>query len=388
MSRLLEHVRLISLQPAPDHEVLVCLKLRGQSERQIRSLLAVFPPGSVTIFTGADGTYFTFYANQFAKQLGGLEHLPNLESVLAELSWILKICSNPFPFVWHCRDRQIDLRYRTAIIGVLNCTPDSFSDGGEYFRPQDALAHALQMVAVGADIIDIGGESTRPGAVAVSEQEEMERVLPVIESLRRESDVPISIDTYKSSVARAAVQVGADIINDISGANFDPLILDVAKEFRTGLVLMHIQGDSQTMQIAPTYTDVVEEILVDLAGKVERALAAGIEENRLIIDPGIGFGKRWYDNYDILNRLVEFRILSLPILVGVSRKSFLGKFLSPQPHQRLEGSLIANGVAVGNGANILRVHDVAETRKAVRMADLFYRRAWGGTPEILEEQFQ
>jgi len=246
----------------------------------------------------------------------------------------------------------------------------------------------IGQVAAGADLIDIGGESTRPGSRPISAQQEMDRVLPVIEQLRREDEVPISIDTYKAEVARAAVQTGAEIINDISGATFDPQILAVAKEFKTGLVLMHIQGKMETMQIAPAYKDVVEEILIDLAGKVDRALAAGIKDGWLVIDPGIGFGKRWFDNYDILNRLTELRILGLPILIGASRKSFLGKFLSADPQQRLEGSLLANGVAIGNNANIVRVHDVVETQKAVRIADLFYRRAWGVAADILEEQFQ
>ncbi len=388
MSRLPKQLRLISLRPAPNQEVLACVKLLGLAEHQVNQFLALFPRGDVMVLTAPTGVYLNFYLKRFAERFGEVSDQSQFQSLLTELKWISANCSEPSPFIWRFCGRQLDLRHRTAIMAVLNCTPDSFSDGGKYFHPQAALEHARQMVAAGADLIDIGGESTRPGSRPISAQQEMDRVLPVIEQLRREDEVPISIDTYKAEVARAAVQTGAEIINDISGATFDPQILAVAKEFKTGLVLMHIQGKMETMQIAPAYKDVVEEILIDLAGKVDRALAAGIKDGWLVIDPGIGFGKRWFDNYDILNRLTELRILGLPILIGASRKSFLGKFLSADPQQRLEGSLLANGVAIGNNANIVRVHDVVETQKAVRIADLFYRRAWGVAADILEEQFQ
>ncbi|HDL18184.1 MAG TPA: dihydropteroate synthase [Bacteroidetes bacterium] len=272
-------------------------------------------------------------------------------------------------------------------MGVLNVTPDSFSDGGNFLQPQQAVEHALQMIESGADVIDIGGESTRPGAAGVSQQEELDRVLPVIEELRRRHDIPISIDTCKSAVAEAALKAGADIINDISAARFDKEILTIARDYQAGFVLMHIKGTPQDMQKNPSYQDVMEEILTYLAASVQSAVESGISADRIVVDPGIGFGKRWFDNYDIINRLFELRILQLPILTGVSRKSFLGRFSEQEAKNRFAESIAANIMAIRGGANILRVHDVAETKRAVKIVDIFRMRALGIEPEGIEGMF-
>ena len=289
--------------------------------------------------------------------------------------------------VWRFQQMQFDLKKSPLIMGILNVTPDSFSDGGDFFEFGKAVDHALKMVDEGTDILDVGGESTRPGSKSISIQEEIDRTIPVIERIRKNTYIPISIDTYKSEVAEAAVKVGASIINDISGARFDPEILSVAQKYDTGLVLMHIKGTPKNMQKNPTYSDVVEEIIQNLRECVNSAVQVGIETDHIVLDPGIGFGKRWFDNYDIINRLGEFSKLNLPILIGLSRKSFLGKFLSTDPKLRLGGSLAANVLAIQNGANILRVHDVKETQQAMTTANLFRKRSLGIKPEIIEESF-
>lgn len=289
--------------------------------------------------------------------------------------------------IWRFQKNQFDLKKRPLIMGVLNVTPDSFSDGGDFYELDKAVEQALKMVDEGADLIDVGGESTRPGSRPITVQEELDRIVPVIEAIKLKTNIPISIDTYKSKVAKAAVKAGASIINDISGARFDPQILSVAQKYDTGLILMHIKGSPKNMQTNPTYSDVVEEIIRYLKESVSFALQVGIPSDHIVIDPGIGFGKRWFDNYDIINRLNEFFELDLPVLIGASRKSFLGKFLSKDPKLRLEGSLTANVLAAQKGANILRTHDVKETRQALTIANLFYKRSLGVPPEILEESF-
>ncbi len=259
-------------------------------------------------------------------------------------------------------------------MGVLNVTPDSFSDGGEFIELDKAVDHALYMAEAGADIIDVGGESTRPGAEPVSLREEIDRVLPVIEAMRKQSDIPISIDTCKSEVAKLAVEAGADIINDITALGFDAKIADIASSYGTGLILMHMKGSPRNMQINPHYDDLVEEILQYLAARRNLALENGVANAQIVLDPGIGFGKRWFDNYDIINRLQGFKVLDSPLLVGASRKRFLGKVLSSIPRERTEGSLVSHTLAVENGAHIVRVHDVAESKMAAKVADLFLQR--------------
>ncbi len=254
------------------------------------------------------------------------------------------------------------------IMGILNVTPDSFSDGGRYLDKDAARKRALEMENSGADIIDIGGESTRPGAESVELEEELERTIPVIEAVREETEVPISIDTYKSEVAKEALDAGADIVNDISALRFDPDLGRLVAERDVPVILMHMQGEPRTMQENPTYEDPVEDIIEFLEGRINRAVELGISREQVVIDPGIGFGKKYEDNYEILRRLEEFRALDLPLLLGTSRKSFLGETLDSPTGKRLEGTIASNVVGVLKGAKVLRVHDVREVHRAVQVA--------------------
>jgi dihydropteroate synthase len=267
------------------------------------------------------------------------------------------------------RHGELDFTRRTLIMGIVNVTPDSFYDGGRRFDAGQAVAHGLAMAASGADIVDIGGESSRPGAEPVSADDELARVIPVIESLRKQSAVPISIDTYKAQVARAALYAGADIVNDISALRFDSAMTSVIAEEKVPVVLMHMQGTPRTMQAEPRYQDVVREVRDFLAAQLYEALDAGVAPQAIVIDPGIGFGKNLEHNLQLLRGLPALAVLGQPLLVGVSRKAFIGKILKLEADQRLEGSLAAAVAAVLAGANILRVHDVAESAKAARMAD-------------------
>jgi len=255
------------------------------------------------------------------------------------------------------------------VMGVLNVTPDSFYDGGRRLGPEKAAADGEEMAATGADIIDIGGESTRPGARAVTEEEELERVLPVVRGLRRTIAIPISIDTYKANVARAALDEGADIVNDISALRFDPAMAALVAAEKVPIVLMHMQGTPRTMQMEPCYGDVLSEVKDFLAAQIRLALESGIALERIIIDPGIGFGKTLEHNLRLLNGLAELSRLGQPLLVGASRKAFIGRILNVTPDERLEGSLAAAVAAVLRGAHIIRAHDVKETRRAVNVAD-------------------
>ncbi|HLB00874.1 MAG TPA: dihydropteroate synthase [Bacteroidota bacterium] len=260
-----------------------------------------------------------------------------------------------------------DLESRTHLMGVLNVTPDSFSDGGLYDTHEAAVRRGLELVGEGADFIDVGGESTRPGSVSVSPDEEIRRVVPVIRSLAAGTDIPISVDTSKSEVADAALDAGASIVNDISGFSFDPAMARVAASHGASAVLMHIQGTPATMQEDPVYADLMGEIASRLRDAIAIALGAGVRQ--VIVDPGIGFGKTAEHNLEILRRLGELAVLGYPVLVGPSRKAFIGAVLGLPVGERLEGTAGAAAVAVMNGANILRVHDVAPIRKVVRMVD-------------------
>ncbi|MFN4033998.1 MAG: dihydropteroate synthase [Fimbriimonadales bacterium] len=267
------------------------------------------------------------------------------------------------------------LGQRTLVMGVLNATPDSFYDGGRYTALDAALARAEQMLADGADILDIGGESTRPGATPVPEAEEMRRVVPLIEAIAaRFPNAVLSVDTTKSRVAQRALQAGACIINDISGATFDSRMLEVAAQSGAQVVLMHIQGVPQTMQQNPTYHDVVAEVRDALAAHAQRAIDAGVPPSHIWLDPGIGFGKTVQHNLELLRGLPQLRALGYPILIGTSRKSFIGHILGGlPPDERLEGTLATLALAVAWGADIVRVHDVKEAVRAVRVADAMCR---------------
>lgn len=259
---------------------------------------------------------------------------------------------------------------RTLVMGILNVTPDSFSDGGLYLNTDSAVEHALEMLKEGADIVDVGGESTRPGAEPVPADEELRRVLPVIERLAAETDVPISIDTYKSSVAREALKAGACIVNDISGLRFDPEIAPAAAEADAYLVIMHSIHTPATMQVNPQYDDVVGEVKAFLERQSSAAQQSGVPRDKIIVDPGIGFGKTVEHNLELLRRLPDLAQLGYPILVGVSRKSFIGAVLGGlPPSERLEGTIAAVALSIAGGARIVRVHDVGPVAKAVRVAD-------------------
>ena len=273
-------------------------------------------------------------------------------------------------FQIQCGDRILDFSRRTHVMGILNVTPDSFSDGGKFYHPGQAIDHGLRMAEQGADIIDIGAESTRPGAEPVSIAEELDRLLPVLEGLLKHADILISIDSYKASVAEAALKTGAHIINDISALRFDDRMKDVVAQYQVPVILMHIKGEPRNMQHNPSYEDLIGEIYNYLAESIEFATTAGVARNKIIIDPGIGFGKRLQDNYEIINKLAEFQQLGCPILVGPSRKSFIGKVLNLPPDQRLEGTIAAIAIGIQNGANIVRVHDVSAVVRACRIIDL------------------
>jgi dihydropteroate synthase len=254
-------------------------------------------------------------------------------------------------------------------MGILNVTPDSFSDGGRFDSRESAVSQALRMIDEGADFIDVGGESTRPGSDAVSLEDELRRVLPVVEAIAKRTIVPISIDTYKSEVAERALQAGACIINDISGMTFDDNMSHVAVEHHASVVLMHMQGTPRTMQQNPKYENVTREVKQFLKNRVKAARSAGIEQ--IIVDPGIGFGKNSEHNVQLIRELREFVEIGTPLLIGPSRKSFIGAILDLPVQERLEGTAAAVAVSVMNGAHILRVHDVKEMRRVAKVVDAF-----------------
>lgn len=270
--------------------------------------------------------------------------------------------------------RHILLSGGVRIMGVLNVTPDSFSDGGRYVEKERAVQRVLEMVEAGADMIDIGGESSRPGSEPISAQEEMERVMPVIEMVKQKCDVPVSIDTCKSSVAEKALERGAEIVNDISALRFDGHMIDVIRERKAGVILMHMQGEPKHMQKDPHYEDAIQEIYDFLNERVSYAKEGGIPEGSIVVDPGIGFGKRLEDNYEILDRIGEFNSLGIGVLVGASRKSFIGMTLDVAVDERIEGSLAACAIALEGGVSILRVHDVGATKRFVTMFESIRRR--------------
>ncbi len=260
----------------------------------------------------------------------------------------------------------------TRIMGILNITPDSFFDGGHYADARAAVRRGKAMEAEGADIVDVGGESTRPGAEPVSEADEMARVLPVVEGLASELQIPISVDTYKSSVAEAAIQAGANMVNDVSALQMDPHMAEVVAHYKVPIILMHMKGRPRDMQVNPTYENLMDELYLFFEERIDFAEKAGIPPDRIIIDPGIGFGKRLWDNYEILQRLPEFRGLGCPILVGPSRKSFIGRVLNLPPAERLEGTAAAVAACAAHGAQIVRVHDVKEMLRVVQIADFIF----------------
>ncbi len=258
----------------------------------------------------------------------------------------------------------------TLVMGILNVTPDSFSDGGLFYNTDEAVSHALQLIENGIDIIDIGGESTRPGAKKISEEEEIQRIIPVVKQIRELSpEIIISIDTTKSMVAQKAIQSGANIINDISGFSFDNRMIDVVRESKVPVIIMHMQGDPSNMQNKPVYDDLIIDISSFFKSKIKLATDAGIKKKQIILDPGIGFGKTVGDNFQLINQLNEFCKLGFPVMIGPSRKSFIGTTLNLPVDDRLEGTAAAVAVGVMNGARIVRVHDVKEIKRVVTIVE-------------------
>ena len=293
-----------------------------------------------------------------------LKHLPqekNLE-LNPELDQALIVKS----FYDWCQDSNRE----TLVMGILNVTPDSFSDGGLFYNTDEAVSHALQLIENGIDIIDIGGESTRPGAKKISEEEEIQRIIPVVKQIRELSpEIIISIDTTKSMVAQKAIQSGANIINDISGFSFDNKMIDVVRESKVPVIIMHMQGDPSNMQNKPVYDDLIIDISSFFKSKIKLATDAGIKKKQIILDPGIGFGKTVGDNFQLINQLNEFCKLGFPVMIGPSRKSFIGTTLNLPVDDRLEGTAAAVAVGVMNGARIVRFHDGKEIKRVVTIVE-------------------
>jgi dihydropteroate synthase len=273
-------------------------------------------------------------------------------------------------YEWKIGKRSIILGRKTAIMAILNVTPDSFSDGGKYLDPNKAVERALEMESLGADIIDIGGESTKPGASPVQLEEELRRVMPVIERLVSRIQVPMSIDTTKYEVAKAALDAGVEIINDVTGLRVEPRLADLAKETGAGLILMNMRGEPRTMQQIPPSSDILADVADDLKRAIEGAEKRGVPRDQLVLDPGIGFGKTAEQNCEIINHLDHFAQFDFPLMIGPSRKSFIGKLLNKEPVDRLWGTAGSVAASILRGAHIVRVHDVREMADVARIADL------------------
>ncbi len=278
------------------------------------------------------------------------------------------------PHTLTIRDQSFVWGKQTYLMGVLNITPDSFSDGGDYNQLDAALNRARDFVTAGADILDVGGQSTRPGAKPIALETELERVIPIIKAIRKELNVPISVDTTRSAIAQQAIAAGADLVNDISGGRFDPEMLPTVAELGIPIVLMHIRGTPETMQQLTDYDDLIGEIYEVLQERIRVAQQAGIARSRIIIDPGIGFGKTPEQNLELLRNLSEFQSLQVPLLVGTSRKRFIGTILNQSdPKKRVWGTAATCCGAIAQGADILRVHDVAEMKDVCQVADAIWR---------------
>jgi dihydropteroate synthase len=266
-------------------------------------------------------------------------------------------------------NKKFDFKNKTYTMGILNLTPDSFSDGGSYIDVETAIKRAKKMVEEGADIIDVGAESTRPGATYITEEIELKRILPVVKRLVAEVDVPISIDTYKSRVAEECIRAGAHIINDIKGLKGDPNMAKIIAKYGVFVIVMHIKGEPKTMQKNPKYDNIIKDIKKSLEESIDLAIKAGISSEKIILDPGIGFGKTFENNLEIIKKLCELKKLEYPILIGASRKGFIGDILKTPPLDRLEGNLAIAVISSYSGASIIRVHEVKETVRALKITD-------------------
>ncbi|MCK5780331.1 MAG: dihydropteroate synthase [Psychrilyobacter sp.] len=271
------------------------------------------------------------------------------------------------------KSKIFNFKEKTYTMGILNLTPDSFSDGGNFTNIDKAIKRAKLMVEEGADIIDVGAESTRPGATYIEEKEELRRLLPIVKKLVEEIDVPISIDTYKAKVAEECLKLGAHIINDIKGLKDDPKMAEVIAKYKVPIIIMHIQGTPKTMQNNPKYGDLIEDIIDSLEESIEIAIRCGISKDNIILDPGIGFGKTFNNNLEIIDKLKKIEKIGYPILVGASRKGFIGEILNRPPLERLEGNLAVAAISSYNGASIIRVHEVEETVRVLKVVDMINR---------------
>lgn len=339
------------------------------------------PPGGFQIYAGFNSTQAGLASLPDdltwtpASSQGYIAWVPadRVKALAPELQDAIRRYMEP-PQPWQIRDRKFIWGSRTYIMGVLNITPDSFSDGGQFNSVERAIDRAQQLIEAGTDILDIGGESSRPGAESVPLDEELNRVVPVIRALREWTSIPISIDTTKAPVLEAAIAAGADILNDISAGLLDADMLPTAARLEVPVFLMHMQGTPRTMQAAPSYGDVVDDVYNYFVERIAAAEAAGILRSRISIDPGIGFGKTVEHNLSLIARGAELCSLGCPILVGVSRKSFIGKILNrPNPDERLWGTGAACAVAIAQSADVLRVHDVAEITDLSRLCDALMR---------------
>ncbi|MFZ3105613.1 MAG: dihydropteroate synthase, partial [Smithella sp.] len=326
--------------------------------------------GSVSCSVPASDILIMGTIKQILAMVIKIEKQPfGLNSIAANIRELLKNISQK-EYILKTFRREIPLGKKTLIMGILNVTPDSFSDGGLFYSQQSAIERGLQMVDEGADIIDIGGESSRPGAASVSANTELKRVLPVIDRLVKQIKIPISIDTKKAQVARLAVGAGAEIVNDISALHADKKMTKTVKDTGAAVILMHMRGNPQNMQKGKlVYNNLMAEIADYLKESSEKALREGIEKDRLVIDPGIGFGKTPDDNYKIVKNLSQLQVLGMPIMVGTSRKSFLGKVTGGEPGERMEGTAATVAAAIMNGCHIIRVHDVAVMKKVAVVTD-------------------
>ncbi len=327
-----------------------------------RGCVACSVPASDVLIMGTIKQILSLAA-KIEKQPFGLDLMArNLTEILTNI--------NKNEFIWKTSRRKIILGKRTLIMGILNVTPDSFSDGGRFFSPQKAIEHGLKMAEEGADIIDIGGESTRPGSASVSADIELKRVLPVIQGLVKKIKIPVSIDSKKARVAGCAVDAGAEIINDVSALNGDRNMAGTARKTKAAVILMHMRGRPENMQKGNlVYGNLMGEIEGYLRKSTEKALQAGVTKDRITIDPGIGFGKTPEDNYRIIKNLSELKALGLPIMIGTSRKSFIGQVTGGEPVERTEGTAASVAAAIMNGCHIVRVHDVAAMKKVAAVAD-------------------
>lgn len=326
--------------------------------------------GSVSCSVPASDVLIMGTVKQISSLAAKIEKQPfGLNVISKDMLEILKNI-NKNEFVLKTSRRKIILGRKTMVMGILNVTPDSFSDGGIFCTHEKAIEHGLKMADEGADIIDVGGESTRPGSASVSVNLELKRVIPVIEGLIKKIKIPISIDTKKAHVARLAVAAGAEIINDVSALNGDRNMAKTVKETGTAVILMHMRGKPENMQKGDLdYDNLMGEIIDYLKKGADKALKAGVEKDSIVIDPGIGFGKTPEDNYKIIRNLSELKALGMPIMIGTSRKSFIGKITGGEPSERMEGTAATVAAAIMNGCHIIRVHDVKEMKKVAAVTD-------------------